>query len=359
MKMPLIRALKRTASYYGREALRLPIRPMKLRLAVTNRCNARCRMCGVWRAEIDASRELTAEEYGRLFSRNRDFFKVLRHVSLTGGEPMLRDDLEKIVRIVHQECPRVSLNINTNGFRTDRVTALALSLLEHEIPMTYNISLDGMGEAHDRMRGVPGAAKMALRTIEDLVELRTPGARLKIGVNHVITDDNYEECKPVHDFCRERRIEFNPILPMFGEFFHNETLKFDLSDPARENLIGVFEGFLATEPEERLAFSEILDQLRRRPRDFRCWAGRVLLLVEEDGEVYPNGGCPRDWKLGNLRSFDFHLRRLMSSPQARDVMRKVSQCRTCRLACETLTTLKYPEALKARRKMGQVNTASS
>ncbi|MBN1866734.1 radical SAM protein [Candidatus Sumerlaeota bacterium] len=351
MRMSLLRALRRSAYFYGSEALGLPIRPMKLRLAVTNRCNARCRMCSVWQTRQDASNELAPAEYDRLFERSKRFLSAVRHVSLTGGEPLLRDDLEEIVRIVHRRLPRATFNVNTNAFRTDRLTNLARALVEASVPMHYNVSLDGLGAAHDEMRGVPGASKMALRSLDALLDMKASGAALKIGVNHVITDDNFLECEQVHDYCRARRIAFNPILPMFGEFFHNETMRFDLSDAARERLIPFFERLAKEEPGERLAYCEILDQIRRRPRDFRCWAGRIMLLIEEHGEVYPNGGCPRDWTLGNLRTFDFRLRRLVASPQARDAMRKVARCRTCRLSCETLTTLKYPEALAARRKL--------
>jgi MoaA/NifB/PqqE/SkfB family radical SAM enzyme len=361
--MPFLKALRRTALFRARSALGLAILPMKLRLAVTNRCNARCTMCNAWKRQTDGKDELTVDEYGRIFERNRSFFSALRHVSLTGGEPLLREDLEEIVRVIHGSDPRLTININTNGFRTDRLIALARSLASadgvgrmdrvHEsgIVVTYNVSLDALGEIHDRMRGVPRASDMAKRSIQELARLKGAGRRLRIGVNYMVTEENHLDCGKVYDFCRENGVAFNPIMPMTGEIYDNEGASFHLSPEARKRLRAEFERFLGENPKEWLVYSEILRQLDQEPRDFRCWAGRIIFLIEENGEVYPNGGCPRRWVLGNLRDFDYRLDRLVATDQARQVLENARQCRACRLACETLTTLRHPEALAARRKM--------
>jgi MoaA/NifB/PqqE/SkfB family radical SAM enzyme len=170
-------------------------------------------------------------------------------------------------------------------------------------------------------------------------------------------DKNAAACEQVYDFCRGHRLDFNPIMPVFGELYKNEDLAFSMSDKARARLTRLFEKMMRDSDGRQMSFAVVLDQILGRPREFRCWAGRIILLIEENGDVYPNGGCPRDWVLGNLRSFDYGLEKLFSSDQARAVLRRVRRCRRCRLPCETLTTLKYPEALHAYLKTRRTRAA--
>ena len=73
MKIGLFRALKYALAYRLAAALRFPPRPRKLRLALTNRCNARCRTCNAWKMEGNEANELTLEEYEKLLTLNRRF----------------------------------------------------------------------------------------------------------------------------------------------------------------------------------------------------------------------------------------------------------------------------------------------
>ena len=352
MKLHLLNALKNTASFYGKALLGHTIKPFKIRLAVTNRCNSRCRMCSVWKAPQTPAEELTLAEYDQIFTTNREYFSRVKHVSLTGGEPLLRHDIADMVRLVRRHFPGATLNMNTNGFRTDLLTQLASTLAAERIPVVYNVSLDGLGEVHDQMRGIPHAFEMASASIRALKELKETTRRVKVNVNFTITQQNAADCEAVCRFCRENGCEFNPIMPVFGELYKNDGLDLSLSDETRARLISDFEKMRPENPGRSLAFLVILDELRKKPRDFRCWAGHVMILIEENGDVFPNGGCPSNYVLGNLRATDYSMRKLLNSEQAREVLRnRVWRCRSCRIPCEALTTLKYPEALQAYHKM--------
>jgi MoaA/NifB/PqqE/SkfB family radical SAM enzyme len=198
---------------------------------------------------------------------------------------------------------------------------------------------------------------MALRSIAGLRDLRDGGLRLKVNVNFTMTEDNAGEAARVFDFCRDNRMEFNPIMPVFGELYRNEGIDLSLSERARALLVDFFEKRLGDRNGSALAYSVVLDQLRGQAREFRCWAGQVILLVKENGDVYPNGGCPPGWLLGNLRTSGYDMKRLLESDRARLVRARIRRCRACRLPCETLTTLKYPEAYHAYRKTKQLRAA--
>ncbi|MFH0793179.1 MAG: radical SAM protein, partial [bacterium] len=110
-----VKAARRSASFRVRDALGIAIKPMKLRLAVTTRCNSRCVMCLVWQEDLIElkKRELSFDEYVKFFEVNRSFLSEINHVSFTGGEPTMREDLVELVRLVSQRFPNASLNINT------------------------------------------------------------------------------------------------------------------------------------------------------------------------------------------------------------------------------------------------------
>ncbi len=57
------------------------------------------------------------------------------------------------------------------------------------------ISLDGIGEVHDRIRGVPGNYKRALATMEALREIRTRDKRLSLSVVSTVMSSNIEDIK--------------------------------------------------------------------------------------------------------------------------------------------------------------------
>ena len=121
-------------------------------LAVTNRCGYRCWHCyNAGRSQKD----LPLESLRRLAARLQEFGAV--RVTLTGGEPLLRDDLEEIVGAFDD---RASLVLNTtgDGLNADRARALRERGL-----FAAGVSLDSEDEAeHDRLRGRPGAFRAAL-----------------------------------------------------------------------------------------------------------------------------------------------------------------------------------------------------
>jgi len=94
-----------------------------LRISVTDRCNFRCTYCmpkdifGIDYPFMPREQLLTFEEIGRLAA----IFASLgvRKIRLTGGEPLLRKDLERLVAIL-RELPEVELTMTTNGAALER-----------------------------------------------------------------------------------------------------------------------------------------------------------------------------------------------------------------------------------------------
>ncbi|MCE5251059.1 radical SAM protein, partial [bacterium] len=125
-------------------------------LAVTNRCSYRCWHCyNAGRSQEDIPLPVIKE-----LVRDLQNMGVVR-VTLTGGEPLLRKDLESIAGAFDK---RASLNLNTTG---SGLTAERASALRDNGLFALGVSIDSENpEEHDRMRGVKGAFTTALRALD-------------------------------------------------------------------------------------------------------------------------------------------------------------------------------------------------
>jgi MoaA/NifB/PqqE/SkfB family radical SAM enzyme len=117
---------------------------------LTYRCNARCAICPYWRREGPAPAELTTEEVeaGLELLHHHG----LRAVNFTGGEPLLRPDLEAIIATASRLGIWSSVVTNGSLLTPPRLTALRAAGLDNLM-----ISVDSPDAAiHDGHRGIPG-----------------------------------------------------------------------------------------------------------------------------------------------------------------------------------------------------------
>jgi len=125
-------------------------------LAVTNRCSYNC-----WHCYNDgrSQEDLPLAVIERLASELQELGAAI--VTLTGGEPLLRDDLEKIAAAFDD---RTSLNLGTTGWGL--TPARAAAIRESGV-FSMGVSLDSDNEAaHDAGRGKPGAFRAALSALK-------------------------------------------------------------------------------------------------------------------------------------------------------------------------------------------------
>jgi molybdenum cofactor biosynthesis enzyme MoaA len=138
-------------------------------LFVTSRCNAFCQTC-FYHDELNRPGDMTFEQIEKV-SRT---MPSITDLWLSGGEPTLRRDL---CQIIDQFVSNNGVNrviIPTNGLIKSRVYEVVESALGHnpEIDLYLNIALDGYGETHDRIRGVPGVVREVADEIDRAAEDR-------------------------------------------------------------------------------------------------------------------------------------------------------------------------------------------
>src|SRR5437868_2265635 len=138
-------------------------------LFVTSRCNAFCRTC-FYHEELNQPGDLT---FPQLLKISRTM-PPITDLWLSGGEPTLRRDLTEIIDtfVANNHVKRII--IPTNGLIKTRVHEVVNhTLSEHPtIHLYLNVALDGYGETHDRIRGVPGNWGKTLDCITGLYPLK-------------------------------------------------------------------------------------------------------------------------------------------------------------------------------------------
>ncbi|HEU5186026.1 MAG TPA: radical SAM protein, partial [Gemmatimonadaceae bacterium] len=160
--------------------LHLRRRPVLVHLEVTMRCNARCDFCDYWKTPAeDKANEL------RSFADAARFFNPML-VCFTGGEPLLRRDLEDLVAAVSGAVRLKYITLITHGAML--TVERARSLWDAGINQ-FSISLDFLDERHDVARGIPG---LAARILDTVPRLRAAGID-NVRFNTVIKDDNLED----------------------------------------------------------------------------------------------------------------------------------------------------------------------
>lgn len=156
--------------------------PLYVKIKLLYGCNLRCEMCNHWREA--RPRQLTTTQLESLLGELAGL--GCRKVHFTGGEPLLRPDLETLVG--HATAVGIRATLTTNATLMDRERAKGLVRAGLR---GVNVSIDSPDpDTHDLVRGVPGAFA---RSLEGLKHLRKARARGKLGIaiNTVITRLNF------------------------------------------------------------------------------------------------------------------------------------------------------------------------
>src|SRR5688572_19903714 len=132
-------------------------RPLLVHFEVTMRCNARCGFCDYWKTPAsERQHELTtfadaARRYDPLM------------ITFTGGEPLLRRDLESLVSAVRAATRLTYIALITHGgmLSIERARALWQAGIDQ-----FNISLDYIDGRHDVARGIPGLTTRIVHAVE-------------------------------------------------------------------------------------------------------------------------------------------------------------------------------------------------
>jgi len=178
----------------------LPTPPFLI-LFINSTCNQKCEHCFYWR-NLNRRDDLTKEE---IFALSRSLGRV-ENLNLSGGEPFLRPEFGEICRQFIRQNKVRQIYVPTNGYFTDRtVKQITETLREKDLDLfVAEISLDGLGEFHNKFRGSPGAFDKAMETYEALARLQDSDPRLRIHSISTATEVNMDEIRRLTTYLFDR-----------------------------------------------------------------------------------------------------------------------------------------------------------
>ena len=141
-------------------------------------------------------------------------------LDISGGEPFLRKDIDQICHRFLDHNKARFINIPTNAIQTSVIERSVNGILANQNPFRLNIaiSLDGIGENHDRVRGVPGNYKKALATLEAMRKIRERDERLSLSVVSTVMRSNIEDIKKLlHMGVSDWELDYHSLNILRGQ----------------------------------------------------------------------------------------------------------------------------------------------
>ncbi len=296
----------------------------------TSRCNLKCTHCFYHDSLNKKFEELSLDEIDK-FTKTMD---PLLHLILTGGEPYIKKDLAEIARIFYHNTRLPILSIPSNGWYLDKMDKQIRNILKWcpELILNQLISLDGLEEDHDRIRGIKGSFKKALDALELIKNLKKKLKRINVGVIITFTSQNQNKMKEIvkgiYELSKPDNISINLVR---GDPKERVNLNLDMklykeAVDYRNSLFyskkisghGDFNGSnLVTAG--RIVLNEMVQEIFETNKyQTPCYSGNLSGVMYPEVQVYPCEILDKNHKIGNIRDFDLDFKKLWLSQKAKD-----------------------------------------
>ncbi len=321
----MLELLPRLPQYMAYRRLGRPRRlPLSLVVSVSYRCNSRCKTCNVWQKSAE---ELTAEEWRDVFGK---IGTAPYYLTFSGGEPFLREDIADIVIAACELCKPHLITIPTNGLMSRAILRRVEKILQAApgVQVGINISLDGVGQEHDFIRGIEGSYQRALETYRSLRALDYPN--LSLSVHTVVSRFNAKRLPEIyHELFKLKADSY--ISEIAEQRVELGTMDMDIAPSPREYAsiadflvtqikAGNFAGTAKITQAFRMQYYDLAKRiLLERRQVIPCHAGCASGHIAPDGDVWTC--CTRADPVGNLRDSAYDLAPIWFAERA-DVLRR-------------------------------------
>ena len=290
---------------------------MECAIITTYKCNAKCGMCHTWKHPSKTSEEFDPEILSKIPGG-------MKRLNITGGEPMLRKDIREIVKILDRKTKR--LEISTNGFFVDKIVNIA-----KEFPdITVRVSVEGLPELNDRLRGIKNGFDRGMRTI---LRLKRLGIK-DIGFAMTISGVNCRDLLDLYTLVASMDVEFANAVAHNSFYFHKSDNVIENVEEVEKALV-LFISALLRSPRTNLK-RRVKDWLRAyvnlgllrhvqgKSRTISCGAGIDVFFVDPWGRILACNGSIEPMVMGDLNSQSFG--EIWDSEQAQSVRQQVRDC---------------------------------
>ncbi len=318
--------------------------PYKINFAITSSCNSRCKHCNVWKKQT-REKELSFIEIDELFKK---LPSTIQWLSISGGEPFMRSDLDKIIISAEKNIKSLKLiSIITNGLDKEKILSVLKNIKKVKIDVFMMFSLDGPEKVHDKIRGINGAFKKTWSNYILSKKILKKNKNFNVGLETTISDLNILSVKSFITRLSKNGHKLTLTIAHNASLYKNENDNILLDDNAAHFLPSIISE--KVKHINLLKPNEIIEYfyLEKTPSYLKnrqnmvlpCVALKVSLAINPYGDVIP---CFMwDEPLGNLRDFDYNLSEVWNNNKRRDARKIIvnENCPNCWTPCEAYQTL--------------------
>lgn len=265
--------------------------PVKVSFDVTHECNLRCQHCRLAEGG-KPSEELSFAEVKQLI----DELSTMRVfvLGLSGGEPFTRKNFTDIaMHAARSNIGRIFLSTNCTLINEDILSELK----SYRDKFVFKVSVDSVGDTHDRIRRTPGIFSKTVEGIKLAVNLG-----FRVQVTTTLMKSNFTDFIGIIEFVKKLGVQKHRIIDIMP--LGRASADLVLSDEERKSIWSIFK-----QNEDRLTqpngeISLEMPFLGLSPGEFTCRAGRSECGILPDGTVV---GCRLlpDITSGNIRDRSF------------------------------------------------------
>ena len=340
----MLKVILKIPSYYFFRLCGWPRKlPINLTLSVSFKCNSRCKTCNIFKKR---SEDLSLEEWRKIF---KNLGKDLFWVTISGGEPFLRNDLQELVCSLYDYCQPSIINIPTNGILKESIPGIVRHIALHckNSQIVINLSFDEIEDKHDAIRGVPGNYAKAVETLTALKALDP--SNISTGIHTVISKFNVTRIPDIYRHLQtlnpdsyiteiaEEREELNTIgtdiSPEYQDYTHAvDFLNQELAEDHFNRVGKITRAF-------RIEYYQMVKRILKEQRQvIPCYAGFASAQIAPDGDVWMC--CIKAESIGNLRNADYDFKKIWFSEKAKIVRQRIKnrEC-YCPLANASYTNM--------------------
>lgn len=335
-RIPLFQAYRR----FGRPQML----PLNITISPSPKCNSRCLTCNIW---MKRENELTLDEWDKVLSSLGD---APYWFTISGGEPLMYPGIVELAKLAYKHNRPGIINIPTNAILKsgpERVEQILAACPDTQL--IINLSLDGVGEKHDIIRGVPGNFARFEERLRQYLELRDAYPNLTVGIHSVISvfsvghlDEliRYADQSDADQFITEiaePRVELDtvglPITPDPESYAEAIDRLIEYVESKQ------FHGLSRITEAFRVEYYKLVKRiLEEQDQVIDCYAGWASTQIYADGTVWPC--CVRADNLGNLRDYNYDFKEIWFGERIKEVRRSIAakEC-YCPLANASYTNM--------------------
>jgi MoaA/NifB/PqqE/SkfB family radical SAM enzyme len=304
-------------------------------------------MCSIWKKYKQkpelVKEELNIEQIGAILESK--YLNNLHGVSFTGGELFLRKDIIDIIGLFINKYPKAIFAVASNGLNPKLTVNKVKEIQNRFNPkhLSVSLSLDGICEKHDEVRGINGA----FESLDKTIELLKSETDVNIGIDFTITPQNYGELLNVYKYTKEKEVKFLTCFAHHSDaYYDNKDTVFTWNGDNLYEVETALKEIVRDKVQNESLFNKLIDPYafflsncsdyqKQHNMSQRCYSGTHSLFLDPYGNIYP---CIiLSQKIGNIKDGGFD--KTWTSSEAEAVRDQISSggCR-CWVACEAVTS---------------------